>query len=113
MKKLILFLLVLAFPFFILAHPPMEIKISYDVNKSEVYVEILHKVKSAQDHFIYEMELFVNGKKLIRQDATTQVDNERQKVIYLIPGLKVGDKLSFWAECNKGGDKKKEITITK
>ena len=26
--------------------------------------------------------------------------------------LKEGDKVSFWAECNKGGDKKKEITIT-
>ncbi|MCX8093195.1 MAG: hypothetical protein N3E50_03405 [Candidatus Goldbacteria bacterium] len=113
MKKITLLLFVFVLPFMIIAHPPSEIKITYDLNKFEVYVEVLHKVRSTQDHFIYEMELYVNGKKVIRQDATTQVDNEKQKVIYLIPGLKEGDKLSFWAECNKGGDKKKEITVTK
>jgi hypothetical protein len=111
MKKIISFLFVFVFPVLLIAHPPSEIKISYDLDKSEVYVEIMHKVKSAQNHFIYEMELFVNGKKVIRQDAITQVSNEKQMVVYLIPGLKSGDKVSFWAECNKGGDKKTEITV--
>ncbi len=113
MKKISILLPILVLPFLILAHPPSEIKITYSLEKSEVYVEVLHKVNSAKNHFIYEMELFVNGKKLIRQDAIEQINNEKQKVIYLIPGLKEGDKLSFWAECNKGGDLKKEITIIK
>jgi hypothetical protein len=113
MKKLFLFLCIAVFPFIVLAHPPSDIKISYDLSKSEVYVEIMHKVKSEKEHYIYEMELFVNGKKAIRQDATTQVNNEKQMVIYLIPGLKEGDKISFWAECNKGGELKKEIKISK
>ncbi len=112
MKKISFLLFVLLFPVFLTAHPPADIKITYDLSKSEIYIEIVHKVRSAKDHFIYEMELFVNGKKVIRQDATTQVDNEKQRVVYLIPGLKDGDKVKFWAECNKGGENKKEITIS-
>ncbi len=112
MRKVSYMLFMFLLPVFLIAHPPSDIKITYDLSKSEIYIDIVHKVRSAKDHFIYEMELFVNDKKVIRQDATTQVDNEKQRVIYLIPGLKDGDKVKFWAECNKGGENKKEITIS-
>lgn len=113
MKNSFYFLFLILLPVFLIAHPPSEIRITYDLSKSEINVEILHKVKSRLNHFIDEMELYVNGKKVVRQDATTQVNDEKQLVVYLIPGLKEGDKVSFWAACNKGGNKKKEITITK
>ncbi|MFN3550651.1 MAG: hypothetical protein ACK4WJ_02425, partial [Endomicrobiia bacterium] len=55
----------------------------------------------------------LNGKKIIKQEAKTQFDNEKQKFVYLIPELKENDKISVFAECNKGGSKKKEIIIKK
>lgn len=113
MRNLFYFLFLILLPVFLIAHPPSDINISYDINASKIYIEILHKVKSNKEHFIYEMKLYVNDKKAISQDAITQVSNEKQQVMYLIPGLKEGGKISFWAECNKGGERKKEITIVK
>ena len=114
MKKII----ILIFTFFtlslnLIAHPPTDLKIYYNLEKSEVYIEVIHPVRSKEDHYIYEIELYLNDKKIITQYSNTQFDNEKQKFIYLIPGLKEEDKLHIYVECNKGGDKKKEIIIKK
>lgn len=111
MKKFFIFNLSILLPLLLFAHPPSDIKISYDLKNSKISVDILHKTKSSDKHYIYEIEVFVNDKKVIRQDATMQINNEGQFLTYVLPGLKVNDKIKVWAECNKGGDLKKEIVI--
>jgi desulfoferrodoxin (superoxide reductase-like protein) len=93
------------------SHPPSDIKISYDLKNSKILVDILHKTKANDKHFIYEIEVFVNDKKVIRQDTTMRINNEGQYLIYIVPGLKINDKIKVWAECNKGGELKKEILV--
>jgi len=95
------------------AHPASDMLIDYDLEKSEIYVVILHKVKDPNDHYISKVEVSLNGKKIITQHIQKQIDAEKQRVVYLIPGLKEGDKILVWVECNKFGTYRKEITIAK
>ncbi|HRU39015.1 MAG TPA: hypothetical protein P5511_03990 [Candidatus Goldiibacteriota bacterium] len=108
MKRTIIFLAVsLAFAGFAAAHPPSDIAVSSDVKSGEVKLSVAHKVKDAAQHYIYEIVVKVNGKQAVRQDAVTQTSADSQEVVYVIPGLKEGDKIEVYAECNKMGDMKK------
>ncbi len=110
MKKIIAALVFLFCASLTSAHGPDSIRIETDIAKSKLKVYVSHKVKDAAQHFIYKIELKVNGKKAISQDAVTQTGMTEQAVIYVIPGLKAGDKIEIYAECNKGGDMKKTFT---
>ena len=112
MKRIILSSVVLAaFTAVLVAHPPTDIVMTPDVKAMTVKVEIVHQVKDPAEHYIYEIELKVNGKKAIRQDAKAQTSDKSQSVVYVIPGLKAGDKVEVYADCNKTGDLKKEFTV--
>jgi len=111
MKRFFILIFSVLLPFMLFSHPPSDIKISYDLKNSKISVDILHKTKANDKHFIYEIEVFVNDKKVIRQDTTMQINNEGQYLIYIVPGLKINDKIKVWAECNKGGELKKEILV--
>jgi hypothetical protein len=93
------------------AHPPTEIIITFDTAKSMVYADIMHNTKNPKEHFIYMIQVSVNGKKLIKQEATEQVSPDKQSVAFLIPGLKDGDKVMIDADCNKYGDLQKEAVV--
>jgi len=103
------FLFILCFS--ALATPPTDIIITFDTANSIVKADIEHPTENPKEHFIYNIEVSVNGKKLIKQEATEQVNADIQKVMYLIPGLKAGDKVSVYAECNKYGDMTKEAVV--
>lgn len=112
MKKTILAVVVTAvFAALVIAHPPTEISLTSNLADKTVKISVAHQVKDAVEHYIYEVELKVNGKKAIRQDAKTQTSGKGQDVIYVIPGLKAGDKIEVYADCNKTGDLKKEFVI--
>jgi hypothetical protein len=93
-------------------HPPTDIIITFDTAKSMVYADIMHQTKDPKTHFIYLVQVSVNGKSLIKQEMTQQVSPEKQTVAYLIPGLKAGDRVLFDADCNKYGDLQKEAVAT-
>jgi len=111
MKKILL-----ACPVFVLlagiasAHPPSDIVLASDVKTGEIKIFMPHKVKDAAQHFIYAIEVKVNGKKALRQDASTQTSADSQDLVYVFPGLKEGDKIEVYAECNKTGDMKRVFT---
>jgi len=111
MKKFFILIFCSLLPLGLFAHPPSDIKISYDLKKSNISVSIMHDTKAKDKHFIYEVEVYVNGKKAIRQDAIMQINNDGQFLIYAVPGLKINDKIKVWAECNKGGELQKEILV--
>ena len=100
-----------AFCFSASATPPTDIIFSFDTANSIVKADIVHPTENPKDHFIYLIQVSVNGKQLIKQEATEQANADVQKVAYLIPGLKPGDKVSIEADCNKYGDLTKEATV--
>ncbi len=100
------------FCFSALATPPTDIIITFDMAKSIVKADIEHPTENPKEHFIYLIQVSVNGKKLIKQEATEQLNADKQEVMYIIPGLKPGDKVSIDADCNKYGDLTKETVVS-
>jgi hypothetical protein len=106
-----LLVLVFGFSFTVLAHPPTDIIITYDLQKSAVFVDIMHGSKDILKHFIVQITVLLNDKEMIKQKAITQTSNEKQTVMYVIPGLKPGDKISVNADCSIFGDLTKEVVV--
>jgi hypothetical protein len=114
MKKIIAFLVV---SFFVCslayAHPPSDIKITYDSKAKILKAVIMHNVSDAKKHFIYKVDVSLNGKEIISQAISQQDNNISQTVSYLIPDAKGGDALSVEAYCNLSGKLEKTIKAEK
>jgi predicted AAA+ superfamily ATPase len=95
----------------LIAHPPSDIIITFDLANRTVTAKIMHDVKNIVDHYIAQAVITVNGKKVITQAASTQTSNEAQTLVYVIPGLKIGDVVSVDADCSKFGDLTKEAVV--
>jgi hypothetical protein len=112
MKKTVLaIVLIFAFSFTASAHPPTDIVITFDLANYIVKADIMHDSKDITKHFIKQVEVLVNGKSVIKQQFSTQTGAEKQSVIYVIPGLKAGDKVAIDADCSIYGDLTKEAVV--
>jgi hypothetical protein len=92
-----------------LADPPSAVGIS--IVKDRIMVTAMHATKDASRHFIGEIEVSVNGVKLIDQKFLRQANDKMQLAQFNCPGLKAGDKVSATATCNIMGSKTTEIVV--
>lgn len=101
----------LVFGFFSLAfaHPPKSIEVKVATNTVDVTVE--HIVANPIVHYIVRIEVKVNGAVVIEQKFSSQNDDQKQLVMYYIPGLKKDDKIEVAAYCIKGGDLTKQVIV--
>ncbi|MCX7956738.1 MAG: hypothetical protein N2643_02440 [Endomicrobia bacterium] len=112
MKKIFRFIFTTNILFNIaLSHPPSKINFDFDMDKKKVIVTVEHKVKEPTDHFIDKITLSLNGKKIIEQVSSLQINNDVQIYEYLIPELSENDKIIIWSNCNKFGSLKKEFVV--
>lgn len=113
MKKIILpvFGALLASAGTVSAHPPAYIEAAYDLKTKTVEVFVSHNSKDITKHYIDDVFVSVNGVKKITQESSTQTDDKGQKVVYIIPELKSGDKITVKADCSKFGELSKDIKI--
>ena len=95
----------------LIAHPPTDIIITYNLATKTISVIIEHAVKDPLEHFIHEGLVKVNGKKAVDQEAICQTSAEGQVFTYIIPGLKEGDTVSVTGDCNKFGELEKSVVI--
>lgn len=105
---LFLFIMCLFLPTQVFSHPASKVILSVEGNI--LHVTIQHNVGNPQTHYINEITVTLNGKKIITQLFFLQTDNT-QKVSYTIPSLKPGDTITVLAHCNKGGNRKGTITV--
>lgn len=110
MKLLITALLFVAMP--LVAHSPKGVDLDYDTETGVLSVEITHSVNNPSKHYVNKVTVELNGKKIIEQTFRSQLDEEKQQVLYKIVDAKEGDKLSVTARCNISGKKKGELEIT-
>ncbi|MCX5692441.1 MAG: hypothetical protein NTX47_01965 [Candidatus Omnitrophica bacterium] len=110
MKKIAIFL-ILSFLMCSLAyaHPPSDIKITYDSKTKILTALIMHNVSDVNKHYIYKVNVGLNGGEIISHAISRQDNNINQKVSYLIPDAKAGDKISVEGYCNISGKLAKEI----
>jgi hypothetical protein len=111
MRKHFVVLSALVFAAALQAHPAKNIFFAFDLNQKTVKLDIVHPVKNPAEHYIYNIEVKVNGKKTITQTARAQTDGASQSVVYVIPELKAGDKVEVTTECNKVGTIKREAVV--
>jgi desulfoferrodoxin (superoxide reductase-like protein) len=115
MKKILLMVFcALLYSGIALAHPPSAIQVKA-IDTTQIEVTIVHGTRDADAHHIEEIVVFLNGKKIIAQDFSTQQNNEAQKAVYNLPELIKNPKavIKVYADCNKGGDKTKEFVLGK
>lgn len=103
MKKVFIIITALLLFISIFAHPPMKIHAYFDTEISKIYVEITHKVKNAQKHYIQTIKVYRNDKEIVNQAFDMQFDENTQKAEYLIPGMNTQDTFKIFAQCNLGG----------
>ncbi len=115
MKKILPLLIVLslffAFNSVAYAHPPSDIKITFDPATKILTAVIMHDVANPLNHYIKKVDVGLNGKDIIEQTLSRQDNNTTQTVSYLIPDVKNGDILSVEGHCSISGKLQKEITV--
>lgn len=107
----VVFLSVLAFTSIAYAHPPSDIKITFDLKTKMLEAVIVHNTSNPINHYIKKVDIGRNGKEIIEHMLSREDNNQTQTVRYLIPDAKDGDVISVEGYCSISGKLKKEITI--
>ncbi len=112
MKKILI--LVCWFNFFILsaqafAHPPSDIKITFDPQTKILSAVVHHGVSNPASHYIKKVDVSLNGKEVIQQLISRQDNFNTQTVSYLIPDFREGDVISVEGYCSISGKLEREL----
>jgi hypothetical protein len=113
-KKVTVFLFLLIFLATVsraYAHPPSDIKISFDPATRILQATIMHNTSNPVNHYIKKVDVGLNGKEIIEHEISREDNNESQAVSYLVPDAKEGDLLSVEGYCSISGTLKKEIKV--
>ena len=94
------------------AHPPSDIKISFDPQTKMLQAVIIHNTSNPASHYIKKVDVAINGKEIIGQEISKQDNNESQTVHYLIPDAKAGDVISVEGYCCISGKLEKEVKVS-
>ncbi|MCX5697442.1 MAG: hypothetical protein NTU54_05700 [Candidatus Omnitrophica bacterium] len=113
MKKIALLLtfIFLAVSTIAYAHPPRDIKITFDPGTKMLQAVIYHDVANPANHYIKKVDVSLNGKGIIEHTLSRQDNFNTQTVTYLIPDAKDGDVLAVEGYCNISGVLQKQITV--
>lgn len=112
MKKSVIILFVtMLFVMLLNAHPASEVKASFDKTTSILKVDFTHKVDNESAHFVFDVEVKLNGKKAVKQELWKQENKEGGSVLYKLTDAKAGDKIQIITDCNKGGKKSETIVV--
>jgi len=90
------------------AHPPSEIKLSYDAKTRMLQMVLNHDTRKPEEHYIESVQIKINGKEAVKQIFFKQADSEKRIASILLEDVKPGDQISVTGVCNVFG-KKTEI----
>lgn len=112
MKKIFFAFVLSLIAFSILnAHPASDVKAVFETETSLLRIDYTHKVSDGSSHFIFDVEVSLNGKKAVKQELWKQETNNGGSLIYKIIDAKPGDKITVFTECNKGGKKSQTVEV--
>lgn len=93
------------------AHPPVNVEVNYEPNGQTISVIVRHDVGNPRTHFIKEIDVSLNGKRIIEDKFTRQSNDNGQSADYEVPSLKKGDTVTVDAYCSVSGKKTASISI--
>lgn len=85
------------------AHPPELVTVTFDPETRIVSATITHPVNNPEKHYIFKVDVAVNGVEIIDQKISRQSDPMQEKVVFRIPDVKAGDTITVEAYCNISG----------
>ncbi len=112
MKRTVAFLISLIFLLAVstaYAHPPSDIRITFDPNTKMLIAVIMHNTNNPLRHYIKKVEVSLNDKKIIGDNFSKQDNKISQTVIYSVLDAKDGDMIYVEGYCSISGKLKKEI----
>lgn len=109
--RLVLALVLLLSSITLFAHPASKVEVTYDHETQILNVSFEHKVKDAEDHFIFEIKVYNGKKEVITQEISRQETMEGGSFQYKLIDVKPGDELKVRTNCNKTGKKSATIVI--
>jgi desulfoferrodoxin (superoxide reductase-like protein) len=113
-KRVIVLFLLLCFSLFAgaaYAHPPLDIKITFNSKTGVIKAVIYHQVNDSSKHYIKKVDIGINGKEIGDLKFSRQDNLLTQTISYTIKDFKPGDKISVEAYCNLSGKLEKKIEI--
>ena len=93
------------------AHPPSDIKITFDPATKMLNAVIFHNTSNPIRHYIKKVDVGLNGKEILSQSISREDNNLTQTVNYLIPDAQAGDTISVEGYCSISGNLTKEIKV--
>ena len=93
------------------AHPPSDIKITFDPGTKMLEAVIVHNTSNPVNHYIKKVDIGLNGNEIIEHMISKEDNNQTQSVSYLVPDVKAGDTISVEGYCSISGKLKKQITV--
>lgn len=94
-----------------LAHPPNAMQVNYDVGRGELGVIVQHLVNNKWKHFVNEVVVYKDGRKVWSQSFDFQTSFRN----LTIPPIRLqaidGNEFRVVARCNEGGKYEKTLTI--
>lgn len=93
------------------AHPPSDIKITFDPQTKTLNAVIMHNTSNPLTHYIKKIDIALNGEDITELTFSKQENNQSQSISYSVPNAKEGDVVSVEGYCSISGKLKKEIAI--
>lgn len=110
LKKTAIFALGLLLPVAAFAHPPKSVTATFDRATKSVTIVAEHQVKDVAAHYIDEIEVEVNGKRVAKAEYKVQSSLESHQAVIVIGDVAPGSKIEVDASCNKFGSKSVKFT---
>ena len=106
---LLLSTIFLAMP--VLAHPPQDMVLDYNLETSELSVTITHLTPAPTVHYIFKIDIELNDEVINSEEYASQPTTDTFTYIYIVEA-EFGDVITVTAYCNISGKKKGELMIT-
>jgi len=92
-------------------HPPDSLSLDYNQETHILKVTAFHPTKDVFKHIIAKIVVKLNNKEVVAQEFLSQMNREKQEVVYMLFDAKAGDKITVIATCNVYGKGKKTIQL--
>lgn len=107
----LMFITLLFSTFYVSAHSPSSMNLSYDGTTNKLQVDISHQVSNPNTHYVDNIVVKINGENRINQDYTSQ-SGSSFSYTYEDLVLSEGDLVQVTATCNQGGSISNELTVS-
>jgi hypothetical protein len=93
------------------AHPPSTMTVAYNLETQDLYVNLTHQVSDPATHYISLVEIKKNGAIYNTSFYTDQPTPNSFSYTYKVNAT-AGDVIEVYADCNLGGSRTVQYTIT-